>query len=150
MTKTITAAEILERFDAGKTDFTDLGKCTVTGNLILGNRTVKTCVRLGKLTFAGFVRMSKSTFTYFDCDSATFNRFFDCCAATFEKDFQCGWATFEDDFCCDTATFNGVHAHRNPAVAWIIQQYKQSSVIYKLEHAPPWLQQQKPENVPDK
>ena len=63
MTNTITAAEILERFKAGQTDFTDLGECEVHGKLTLGRLKITEVVDLGELHFKKEVRLSQAEFS---------------------------------------------------------------------------------------
>jgi hypothetical protein len=137
-TITISAAEIVERFKSGETDFTDLGKIRVEGDVRLGDVVLKNDVSLGQLQF-GYFYCDNATFADFCCHSATFADF-SCDSATF-ADFSCGDATFAD-FSCGYAAFEMIVANSNPAVAWVIQQYKSAGVHYDIKHAPPWLQKQ--------
>lgn len=109
---TISALEILKRFKDHQADFSDLGDCTVTGDLYLyGCPYTKTQIHFGKLKFTGTVRLCYSEFTKVNCGSATFKDFncegafeiFDCGSATFGT-FNCERADFIN-FDCGSATF---------------------------------------------
>lgn len=156
MTKTVSAAAVIARFNKGEINFGDLGECEVDGEVTLGHITLGSMVNLGDLRFStlncgnaifasefycdnariGEFRAGKAQFQLFDLESSVIEAFsgeeaefgtFGCCEGTV-KTFSPG-----------KATFRKVYAEQNPALAWVIQQHIQSGVQFDIEHAPPWM-----------
>lgn len=121
--------------------------------LFTGDVTYTQKFKCGEATIFGLY-CGKSKFQNgFGCGSAKI-RYLDFDNADFCDELSLDGATV-DQIGFDECTFEKVSVHNdrysgegNPAaIAWVIQQYIQSKVVYAIEHAPPWLQRPKTEEA---
>ena len=165
MTNTITAAEVIERFKTGQTDFHDLGRCLVTGEVRIDEIVQEVVfIDFGDLIFEDNVMLLSAAQPI----SLWFRN------AEFQGDFtlgdhncehlfniQFGFSNFKKELIL-SAPIGGVHlgtmqvgklhclrsdfshamiyAANRPDIAWVLQQMQLSCIQYEIEHAPPWMQ----------